>query len=366
MYGVNQETVSSEDIEKYSLTKEIQEKQMDDIKRFTGVKEVALLCTNLRNEYYLHVDETIFKHGDLLRYLADFTEKPLKEVILETYSKFNEDVICHLFSVACGMESKPMGTLEPLASTEEALILAREKGTVGFVLKDLFEQAIQYAERIHQLPEMDALNQGKVSQSIRYIREYLEECAGKQFVLFGEGYEVTQLTKSLLSWHAESITIANAHSSLSEQTVEEINPLINKESSLETRVLHAADLDNALYRLASADVIFVSSFVKHAWLSEDLLNQVKELRQTKKTQLILDLSDAQEEYLLAHQPQIDYVKIADIMQKEYSEEEKEQALTYFDESLLHATDHFMSNYQEFLGRKDSTSMFTKLVPEVGS
>lgn len=77
MYGVNQETVSIDDLDKYKLDKTTQIQHLKDIRSFSGVEEVVLLSTPARNEYYLHVDETQFKHGDLLRYLAQFTNKPL-------------------------------------------------------------------------------------------------------------------------------------------------------------------------------------------------------------------------------------------------------------------------------------------------
>lgn len=366
MYGVSQETVSADDIEKYSLTEKNRTQQIKDIKQFTGVEEVALLTTDLRNEYYLHVDETIFKHGDLLRYLCEFTEKPLKEVILETYSKFNEDVIRHLFSIASGMEAIPKGSIEPLKSTEEALTLSREENTIGFVLKDLFERAIEYAREIRMLPSMAPINQVDASKSVRLLKEELSDFRSKRFVLFGNGYEVCHLAKTLLCASAESVTIANANYQASEMIVRELEnwEISDKEEHL--RKIHVSDLNDVLYRLASADGIIISSSVKHAWFSEELINQMKELRQTKKKQVIVDLSDAQEEYLFAHQSMLRYYHINDSEKENYTDEAKEEALTYFDESLLYATDNFMKRYEQFMDRKERTSVFSKPISEVGS
>lgn len=365
MYGVSQETVSIEDIEKYSLTKETQAKQLYDIKQFRGVEEIVLLSTEQRNEYYLHVDETQFKHGDLLRYLSEFTNKSLKEVILETYSKFNEDAIRHLFSVASGMETRPTGKIQPLAATEEATALAHKEKTIGFVLKDLFQQAIQYAHKVHLLPVLAPLNQAEAAKCIRLVQTQCESIKDKQFVLFGEDEEMIHLARLLLTLNAESITVANANYESSETVCSMIQSWEVEEESEPLRRIYPTQLKDVCYRLASADAMIVSSSVQHAWLSKELLDEMKELRQTKKAQVVVDLGEAQEEYLLSHESDLNYIKLSDKEQDEFTEEEKEEAVTYLDESLLHATDHFMERYNQFTEKKETHTFFTKMVPETG-
>lgn len=365
MYGVNQETVSAEDIEKYSLNSSTQAKQMREIKQFRGVQEVVVLCTDMRNEYYLHVDETIFKHGDLLRYLSEFTQKPLKEVILETYSKFNEDVIRHLFSVTSGMETKPKGDLKPLTSVEEALLLAEEENSSGFVLKDLFETAIHYAQDNHLRVAMAPLKEAEIPQCLNGLRKDLDHLGGKKFVLFGAGEETLHFTQLLLHAEAESVTIANANVQSSMEVFDQLSAIHMEEKDVLLRRVHAIGMDSVGYRLATADAIIVAPSVEHAWISEDLLNEMKELRQTKKVQWVIDLSQSQEEYLLTHQPMLEYVKLDEQTSNQYSDEEKEVARTYFDESLFYATDQFMEKYKAFIDRKETASMFSKLVPETG-
>ena len=99
MYGVNKETIMKEDVNKYRLFGEQKKIQMNDIKKIDGVEEIIILTNDFRNEYYLYVDETVFSHGDFLRYIAEKTDKDLQEIILETYSKFNEDVLRHLYEI---------------------------------------------------------------------------------------------------------------------------------------------------------------------------------------------------------------------------------------------------------------------------
>lgn len=364
MYGVSQDTVSVDDIEKYSLNEEARAKHILDIKQFCGVEEVVVMSTEFRNEYYLHVNETTFKHGDLLRYLSEFTEKPLKEVILETYSKFNEDVIRHLYSLASGMDAVPKGTINTLRSTENALSLSKRENTIGFVLKGLFEKAIEYAREIRILPQVAPLNQVEVSQSIRIMQEQLSGLQNKKFVLFGHGYEVIHLAKTLLYAEASSVTVANDNYQKSLDISDELNNwnICNKGNYL--RKVHLADL-NVAYRLSSADGIIVSSSINRSLLTQDLFSAISEMRHTKKMQVIVDLSYSQEKHLIHQNPTLHYYNVGINNGREYSKQQIEQAILYFDESLLHATDRFMEAYHQFIDRREITSIFTKRTSDVG-
>src|SRR5699024_6783732 len=143
MYGVNKETVIKEDVNKYRLYKNKKINQINEISKFDGVEELIILTNDFRNEYYLYVNETVFSHGEFLRYLAEQTDKSLQEIILETYSKFNEDVLRHLFEISSGYLSNPIGSFNILKSVEKAICFAKKMNTSGDVLLKLFNDAIE-------------------------------------------------------------------------------------------------------------------------------------------------------------------------------------------------------------------------------
>src|SRR5690625_537306 len=116
MYGVNKETIMKEDVDKYRLFGDQKQIQMNDLSQFDGVEEIIVLTNDFRNECYLYVNETIFSHGDCLRYIADKTDRKLQEIILETYSKINEDVLRNIYEISSGYRSKPEGSFDVLAS----------------------------------------------------------------------------------------------------------------------------------------------------------------------------------------------------------------------------------------------------------
>src|SRR5699024_8024164 len=131
MYGVNKETIMKEDVDKYRLFGDQKQIQMNDISQFDGVEEIIVLTNDFRNEYYLYVNETIFSHGDFLRYIADKTDKTLQEIILETYSKFNEDVLHHLYRRSNVYISDPVSYYVVLSSVENAVYYSIVINTAG-------------------------------------------------------------------------------------------------------------------------------------------------------------------------------------------------------------------------------------------
>lgn len=367
MYGVSKETVSADDIGKYRLNEQTRAKHIQDILEFTGVEEVALMSSGFRNEYYLHVNETIFKHGDLLRYLSDFTEKPLKEVILETYSKFNKDVIRHLFAVASGIDATPKGTICSLRSAEDALTLSKEENTIGLVLKELFERAIEYAREVRVLPQFAPLNQTEVSRSIRILQNKLSGLANKNFTLFGNSYEVLHLAKTLLCAEASSVTVANTNYEESLSILNELKKWNKYRNGNDLHKIHAADIQHLPYRLAAADGIILSSTEQYNCLTEELFSEVSIMRQTKKIQIFVDLDDSQENFMLVSQPEVQYYTVCSTNKKiTTDEQQQEEAMMNFDESLLHATDRFMDSYQELMSHNEVASIFKKPTSGVGN
>src|SRR5699024_2980066 len=160
--------------------------QMNDISQFDGVEEIIVLTNDFRNEYYLYVNETIFSHGDFLRYIADKTDKTLQEIILETYNKFNEYILRHLYVISSGYLSEPVCSFDVLASVEKAVHYAIEMNTAGEVLYRLFEEAIDLAYYFKLNEEIQPLNKSKISKYIYLLQKKMKTLAKKHFLIRSE------------------------------------------------------------------------------------------------------------------------------------------------------------------------------------
>ncbi|MCC5894914.1 MAG: hypothetical protein JJU16_05570 [Alkalibacterium sp.] len=346
MYGVNRDTVSSEDIHKYSLTQSDRREHLRDISAFDGVEEVVLLVTDNRNEYYLFVDEKDFKHGDLLRYLSQYTNKMLEEVILETYSKFNEDVVKHLLHVSSNIELSKNHTYEPVDVIDNALMNAVEEDTAGNVLHSLFKKVVDFSLELCEKEAIEPLLQGDVSRAVRLIKSTLEDYnVGHYFVIGSEGL-TNQVIKHLSGSEYGSLTVLN-RSSESQRSVEELKQWLKiTNQSKWLKNIHVVDSSQLLYRLAKSDAIIIGPSEKNTWISEELINEMHVLRPTLKQQLFFDFSSTQDETVFSKFETLVYKHIDDEPKKMFVEDKVEAARTAYDELITGTTSQYMAHYNQ--------------------
>ena len=287
MYGVNKDTVMKEDTEKYFLDNKKRQDQMMEIASFNGVEEIAVLSNNFRNEYYLYVNESIFSHGDFLRYIAEETKKSLQEIILETYSKFNEDVLRHLFEVATGFISEPIGSVVALGSVEEALFFSKKVNTIGEVITRMFQNAIDLAFELKLDESTKPLNLTKLSTYLYLLIEQMDELEKKNYLVSGTDLEVYFLTKVLLKAEARSISIIHDDEMEAERQTLFVKQIINEIN--QTKV-YSVTSKSLYYRLSKVDAAILDTS-KFNLFDETICEEVAIIRQTKKVQYLIDTGE---------------------------------------------------------------------------
>ncbi len=335
MYGVNKDTVMKEDTDKYFLNNQQRQDQMIEIASFTGVEEIAVLSNDFRNEYYLYVDELIFSHGDFLRYIAEETNKSLQEIILETYSKFNEDVLRHIFEVATGFISEPLGSIAALGSVEEALCFSEKADTIGNVITQMFQNAIELAFELKLEELTKPLNLTELSDYVYSLITNINGLEKKNYLVSGSDLEVYFLTKVLLKAGARSVSIiqndeleAERQTAIVKQTLDEIE---------QTRVYHVTS-KSLYYRLSKVDACIVDTS-KLELFDESIREEVAIIRQTRKVQYLIDTGDRSPIDL--SYPNLDIRVINPKVSQSYNEDEQTNASVVFDEKLSIHIKEFM-------------------------
>ncbi|EXJ24159.1 Glutamyl-tRNA reductase [Alkalibacterium sp. AK22] len=352
MYGINRDTVSAEDISRYSLTEASRSRHLRDIYLFDGVMEVVLLVTDNRNEYYLYVDETEFRHGDLLRYLSDYTEKSLEEIILESYSKFNEDVVRHLLDLSSNLNVSEHQTDETVDVIDDALSAALKNHTAKTALKALFKRAMEFSLTLCEKETLKPLMQSEVLKAVRSIKEATNK-QDTSVLVIGSDQLTNMVLKHLLSGTLGSLSILD-RTNHTQKAVTQLKSWLRiaKQSSW-NRYIQVIDSQQLLYRLAKADVIIIGPSEQHSWLSEELLQEMMIMRPTAKHQLVFDFSYAQDETVYHKYESIDYRHIDDEPVRKYTEDRQEAAKTAYDELISSTTSQYMDHFNHL----QNTSVF---------
>ncbi len=342
MYGVSKDTVMKEDVDKYLLDDANKKRQMNDIAKFEGVSEVIILADDFRNEYYLYVNEEIFSHGEFLRYIARKTEKTLQEVILETYSKFNEDVLRHLFEFAAGYLSKPSGSFQELWVVQQTIILANTHHTSGPVITKLLNQAVIIGYAFKLSDEMKPLNQSPISQYIYLLKEYLSDLSKKNYLISGDDFQVYFLAKVLLFAGAQTITMIQPDEKKSVLQYQRLEGMF--EESEQARLFPMTE-KSLYYRLSKTDAAILDSTRLNIF-EQRIREEVSVIRQTKKVQYLVDTADEEQEDISF--PELDFQHIDGTQQQSFNKEEQENAVAVFEEELSHRVEvfmHFLENLQ---------------------
>lgn len=340
MYGVNKETVIKEDAIKYRLYKEKKISQVHEISKFEGVEELIILTNDFRNEYYLYVNETVFSHGEFLRYLAEQTSKTLQEIILETYSKFNKDVLRHLFEVSSGYLANPIGSFDGLEALEKAIHFAEKTDASGEVLLKLFNDAIQLTYEFKLNEAIQPLNKSTISKYIYMLKKKMGTLDKKNYLISGNDFEVCYLAKLLLLAGAQTITVIQRNEEESLRQVENVTAYM---TDAESAKVFAATSKSLHYRLSKTDAAILNTSEVDLF-DENTIDNVTIIRQTKKKQYLLDTSETPLTHL--EQEHLDIFLIDAKANMIFNDEQINLAIAKFDEKIQSHIENFMQDFEE--------------------
>lgn len=342
MYGVNKETVMKEDTEKYFLNDEKKKHQMKDIIKFDGVEEIAILSDDFRNEYYLYVDETIFSHGEFLRYLANNTEKSLQEIILETYSMFNEDVLRHLFEISTGYLSEPKGSFLDLRSVEKTLAFAQSINTAREIIYIMFKKAICLSYDLKLDDLIKPLNLSEINRYVYILKKHMKELENKNFLISGTDFEVYYLTKLLLFAGAGTVSIIHTNEM---ETIRQFETIEHRFNQHEISKVFPITEKSLYYRLSKIDGAIVDT-AKIDIFSERVREEVAVIRQTKKKQFLVDTNKKNKRTLEFPSLNVEYLDgTTELL---YNDSEINDAVDALESKLSVHVKQFMESLNEML------------------
>ncbi|WP_161877935.1 hypothetical protein [Alkalibacterium sp. MB6] len=346
MYGVNRDSVSADDIHKYRLDERTQTQHLKDISDFIGVEEVVLLITENRNEYYLYVDEKQFKHGDLLRYLSHFTGKTLEETILETYSKFNEDVVKHLMSISSNVATSSNQVFEPVEVIDHALVHANTHRTVRTVLHSLFKTVVEFSLALCEKESIEPLLQSDIHRSIKRIKASVSHKKSVDYLVLGHHPITEQVMKNIIGKSNASVTFIDRMDYITEIDDHFKQWLTMMEQANLMSDIQCVGMNQLLYRLSKADVVIIGPSIQHSWISEDVLKEVQVMRPYAKVQQFFDFSQTQDETVFHPFKHVEYTHISDEPIKVFSDDKVEESITVFDDILSDWAKRYMDRYEQ--------------------
>lgn len=353
LYGANQNSISQDDIQKYILSDEEAKKQLNDLKSLDGVDELIIYNNEWFTEYYFLVDETLFQHGDFLTYLSNSTEKEIDEVILDTYSKFNADLITHLLTVLVGIDFE-MNSVAFLADAEKAVVESGEELENTF-LNQLFIQAVQFISELRTLPELHDMFQSRTDLALQHILTCFRHLIFNRFYIAGSEEYIVALGKMLYRNGAQHITLSSTDKARDADIIQSLNDWAESLSSkpLKKNFYTPITKNAQLYYLSSADGIIIEQITeepgsKEEWFYDQLnqlLKEIETIRHNKKKQCLFILNEENNEFSCDDMEQKIYNITPDTEVSLSIETQVEVAKDYFERQAELETEKLYTSYK---------------------
>jgi glutamyl-tRNA reductase len=205
--GINHKTASLELREKVAFTPEALSDALRDAVREAGVKELAILSTCNRTEFYGFLPA---QNGEaLLAWLGRHHAIALSEISASIYQYENEEAVRHMMRVAAGLDSMVLGEPQILGQMKTAYAQAADAGTLGPELERLFQITFAAAKQVRTDTSIGANPVSVGFAAVMLARQIFADLKESEALLVGAGEMIELVGKHLYEQGVTRITVAN-------------------------------------------------------------------------------------------------------------------------------------------------------------
>jgi glutamyl-tRNA reductase len=243
--------------------------------QFPGA-EAAILSTCNRVEMLVASDDETPTVSDVLSFLAQARDLPVREFRSYMYQLSGEQACRHFFRVASGLDSMVLGESQIVNQIKQAYAAASEQGTTGRVLNRLFHHAFEVGKRVRSETK---ISEGKVSVSsvaVYIARRIFEDFANKQTLVVGAG-ETAQLV-------CQYLREANAR-----KFVVTTRTLANAKILADACLGEAVPFDQLDEQFVQADIVITASACPVPFVTAERIRAAQKRRQGR-LMFIIDLA----------------------------------------------------------------------------
>lgn len=175
-----------------------------------GVGELVILCTCHRTEAYFtsqaEASEAVHGVAAILPGLLPTDQHDLK--LLE-----GMDAIEHLFRVTAGLDSQVVGEPQVLGQVRRAYVLAKDVGSTGPALTNIFGRAMRLGKRVRAETELGGIEHSIGSIATDHLDARLDGFAGRLGTIVGAGEAAEDAATRLAQRGARLSVVSRSRSS---------------------------------------------------------------------------------------------------------------------------------------------------------
>ncbi|MCX7927054.1 MAG: glutamyl-tRNA reductase [Candidatus Omnitrophica bacterium] len=219
--GLNYKTASIDIREKLVFPKERLAEVYALLLALEDVKELVLLSTCNRTEFYLVTEFSINENKKFWNIISRLACLSWVELEQYFYRYTDKDAIRHLFCVASSLDSMVIGETQVLGQVKDAYFLARQYSAVGRVLEMVFEEAIRIGKKVRTETQIGKGAVSTSSAAIELARKIFNSLEQKTVMIVGAG-KIGELTvKNLYERGVSTVIVANRTLKKAQQLAEQ-------------------------------------------------------------------------------------------------------------------------------------------------
>ncbi len=181
---------------------------LDSLKHSFGSQtEATILSTCNRTEIYCASQEIAMPQT--LQWLAQSGGVSPDSLHNHIYTLVDDEAARHAFRVASGLDSMVLGEPQILGQMKDAVRVAREVGTLGTTLHQMFQRSFAVAKRVRSTTEIGAHSISMSAASVRLAAQLFEDLSKINVLFVGAGEMIELCATHFAAKNPKSMMVAN-------------------------------------------------------------------------------------------------------------------------------------------------------------
>ena len=238
--GINHKTAPVSLREKVVFAPEQMSDALRDLARLPGLDEAAILSTCNRTELYCNL-QSPRQEDDLVRWLGEYHHLDGSMLRPFVYEFSDIEAVRHAIRVASGLDSLVIGEPQILGQLKTAYSTAAEQGTLGKLLRRLFQHAFAVAKHVRTDTAIGSSAVSVAFAAVTLARQIFGDISQQRALLIGAGETIELVARHLRSAGVTELTVANRTQERAEILAHEFDARVITLSDI-GQVLHEADI----------------------------------------------------------------------------------------------------------------------------
>jgi glutamyl-tRNA reductase len=205
--GVNYNTTPLAIRERLALSTEHLSAALIDLRKKSGISEIAILSTCNRTEFYCRLN--CDNQQIIIDWITNHSNLPQDEITPYLYCHTGPELIRHMFRVACGLDSMIIGEPQILGQMKTAYHAAYEAGTLGKQLGKLFQHTFSAAKKVRTDTAIGSSPVSVAFAAVRLAQKIFDNLNQQTAILIGAGETIELTARHLHQQKIGQIIVAN-------------------------------------------------------------------------------------------------------------------------------------------------------------